>query len=131
MGGDGLAAQRRADVGGLPRSFLRPSLLLLLKERPGHGYDLVGRLKKLGVDDDSAAVYRALRSLEEMHAVSSHWHTSSAGPARHVYELTPTGEAQLHAALEAAVATYQAIQRYFSRYGVAAARPPGDTTATS
>ena len=102
--------------GALPKSFLHPCLLLLLKEKPGYGYDLVARLKKLGIDDDSASVYRALRSLEEQHAVSSHWHTSSNGPARHVYCLTPAGEEQLQTAAEAAVAMHHAIQRYFSRY---------------
>jgi DNA-binding PadR family transcriptional regulator len=51
--------------GGLPKSFLHPCLLSLVKEQPGYGYDLVTRLKALGIDDDSAAVYRALRTLEE------------------------------------------------------------------
>ena len=51
--------------GGLPKSFLQPCLLLLVKEQPGYGYDLVTRLKALGIDDDSAAVYRSLRTLEE------------------------------------------------------------------
>ena len=117
MGVDhGVSVRRCAGSGALPKNFLQPCLLLLLKEQPGYGYDLVARLKKLGVDDDSATVYRALRTLEERHAVSSHWNTSSTGPARHVYRLTPAGEDQLHAAFEAAVNTHQAIQRYFSRY---------------
>jgi DNA-binding PadR family transcriptional regulator len=108
-------------LGALPKSFLRTSLLLLLKEQPGYGYDLVNRLKKLGVEDDPATVYRALRTLEQNQAVSSHWHMSSAGPARHVYRLTPTGEHQLRAAFESAVETHRAIQRYFSRYAAAEA----------
>ena len=49
--------------GGLPKTFLHPCLLLLLKEEPGYGHDLVVRLKELGIEDDSAAVYRALRAL--------------------------------------------------------------------
>ena len=110
---------RRCALGALPKSFLRPSLLLLLKEQPGYGYDLVGRLRKLGVDDDTATVYRALRTLEQEQAVSSDWQTSSTGPARRVYLLAPAGEHQLQAAFEAAVDTRQAIQRYFSRYTAA------------
>ena len=81
--------------GGLPKSFLQPCLLLLLKEQPGYGYDLVTRLKALGIDDDSAAVYRSLRTLEEKGAVYSYWNTSSTGPARRMYRLTPAGEEQL------------------------------------
>ena len=122
----GVSAGRCASSGALPKNFLQPCLLLLLKEKPGYGYDLVARLKKLGVDDDSATVYRALRTLEERQAVSSHWNTSSAGPARHVYRLTPAGEDQLHAAFEAAVDMHRAIQRYFSRYAAAEGNPSGD-----
>ena len=124
MGVDHAVSVRRcAGSGALPKNFLHPCLLLLLKEQPGYGYDLVARLKKLGVDDDSATVYRALRTLEERHAVSSHWNTSSTGPARHVYRLTPAGEDQLDAAYEAAVDTHRAIQRYFSRYVAAEGTP--------
>src|SRR5207245_9440412 len=62
--------------GGLPKSFLQPCLLLLLKEHPGYRYDPVTRLKALGIDDDSAAVYRSLRTLEEKGSVYSYWNTS-------------------------------------------------------
>ena len=91
----------------LPKSFLHPCLL-----------------KKLGIDDDPASVYRGLRALEQQRAVSSHWHTSSNGPARHIYLLTPVGERQLHTAFEAAVDMYATIQRYFCRYAAAVPQPP-------
>ena len=117
---EGPFSGRCAASGALPKNFLHPCLLLLLKEQPGYGYDLVARLKKLGVDDDPATVYRALRTLEERNAVSSHWSTSTTGPARRVYRLTPAGEDQLRAAFEAAVDTHLAIQRYFGRYAAAA-----------
>jgi hypothetical protein len=46
----------------LPKhQFLQPWLLLLLKEQPGSGYELVGRLKDFGIDDERASVYRACR----------------------------------------------------------------------
>ena len=121
---DAVPAGQRSPVGALPKSFLHPCLLLLLKEQPGYGYDLVARLAKLGIDDDSAAVYRALRALEQQHAVSSYWHASSTGPARHMYRLTPVGDEQLNTAVEAATAMHRAIQRYFGRYAAAEARPP-------
>ena len=108
----------------LPKSFLHPCLLLLLQEEPGYGYDLVNRLKKLGIDDDSASVYRGLRALEQQQAVSSHWHTSSTGPARRIYLLTPVGEKQLHAAFKAAVDMHATIQRYFCRYAAALPQRP-------
>jgi PadR family transcriptional regulator, regulatory protein PadR len=111
--------------GGLPKSFLQPCLLLLLKEQPGYGYDLVTRLKALGIDDDSAAVYRSLRNLEERGAVYSYWNTSSAGPARRMYRLTPAGEEELQSAVEALAETHLAIERYLCRHALAQSRAHG------
>ena len=91
------SVERCAGFGTLPKGFLQPSLLLMLQEQPGYGYDLVIRLKALGIDDDSASVYRALRTLEENDAVSSYWYTSSTGPARHMYRITPAGRDRLQA----------------------------------
>jgi PadR family transcriptional regulator, regulatory protein PadR len=108
--------------GGLPKNFLQPCLLLLLKEEPGYGYDLVTRLKELGIDDDSASVYRALRGLEEKSAVSSYWHTSSTGPARRMYRLTPAGEEMLEASVEAFADTHRAIEKYLCRHTLALSR---------
>jgi poly-beta-hydroxybutyrate-responsive repressor len=108
--------------GGLPKSFLQPCLLLLVKEQPGYGYDLVTRLKALGIDDDSAAVYRSLRTLEEKGAVYSYWNTSSTGPARRMYRLTPAGEEQLQSAVEALAETHLAIERYLCRHALAQSR---------
>ncbi|HZQ76392.1 MAG TPA: helix-turn-helix transcriptional regulator [Acidimicrobiia bacterium] len=101
---------------------------MLLKEEPGYGYDLVTRLKALGIDDDSAAVYRSLRSLEERGAVYSYWNTSSTGPARRMYRLTPPGEEQLQAAVEAVAETHLAIERYLCRHALAQSKcaEPGD-----
>jgi poly-beta-hydroxybutyrate-responsive repressor len=121
---DDVSADARDGLASLPKSFLHPCLLLLLKEQPGYGYDLVTRLKKLGIDDDSALVYRALRALEEKHAVSSRWDRSSTGPARHVYCLTPVGEERLHSAADAAVEMHATIQEYFCRYTAAWSRLP-------
>lgn len=79
------------------RSLLRPFLLLLIHERPGHGYELMERLGALGVRDvEPGQVYRALRALEREHCLVSVWVTSPTGPARRRYELTPEGLASLH-----------------------------------
>ena len=107
----------------LPKSFLQPCLLLLIKEEPGYGYDLVTRLSDLGLDDDSAAVYRALRSLEQRGEVYSYWHTSSTGPARRMYGLTPAGDDALFASVHAVSQTHQAIERYLCRHALAQSRP--------
>ncbi|HEY3240672.1 MAG TPA: helix-turn-helix transcriptional regulator [Acidimicrobiia bacterium] len=107
----------------MPKSFLHACLLLLLKEEPGYGYDLVTRLRELGLDDDSAAVYRALRALEERGEVSSYWNTSSTGPARRMYRLTPAGDEALSVSVQGVAETHQAIERYLCRHALVQARP--------
>lgn len=111
-------------TGPLPKNFLQPCLLLLLKEEPGYGYDLVTRLRALGLDDDSAAVYRALRALEERGEVSSYWNTSSTGPARRMYRPTPAGDEALATAVQGVAETHQAIERLLCRHALIQARPP-------
>ncbi|WP_091644492.1 helix-turn-helix transcriptional regulator [Micromonospora pallida] len=78
------------------RGLLHPFLLLLIFERPGHGYDLIGRLEELGIPDvEPAYVYRVLRGLERDRSLISRWETTEPGPARRRYELTVKGRADL------------------------------------
>jgi poly-beta-hydroxybutyrate-responsive repressor len=80
--------------------FIVPCLLLLIKEKPGYGYELMERLGKFGFEEnlpDPAAVYRALKKLEENNFVVSHWDTDTSGPARKIYQITPEGDEFLHA----------------------------------
>ncbi len=81
-----------------PRNYLQGCLLLLIAETPAHGYDLVERLCELGLPDvDSAAVYRALRTLDDDGLLESWWEGSGSGPARRRYRLSPAGAATLEA----------------------------------
>lgn len=86
----------RSDIdepqGALPRSFLRPCLLLLLKEGAAHGYDLLERLAEFSFRVDPGGLYRTLRSMEGEGLVVSWWETPVAGPARRTYSLTTEGE---------------------------------------
>jgi DNA-binding PadR family transcriptional regulator len=79
-----------------PRNFILPALLLLMSERPGYGYELVPRLQELGLDHvDRPAVYRALSQLERDGLVLPSSENPTAGQARRVYRITPTGERTL------------------------------------
>src|SRR5437764_479669 len=42
----------------VPRSFLRPCVLLLLREQPAHGYELLERLQAFGFDGSHPAGQR-------------------------------------------------------------------------
>jgi poly-beta-hydroxybutyrate-responsive repressor len=78
--------------------FVVPSLLLLLKGKPGYGYELMQRLGELGLFDgpaDPAAVYRTLRKLESNKLVLSVWDTKNKGPARRCYRITAAGQRSL------------------------------------
>jgi DNA-binding PadR family transcriptional regulator len=74
---------------------VEPSLLLLLRERPLHGYELLERLPELGVEGrvDIGNLYRLLRALEEEGLVSSEWSADLPGPATRTYELDRWAEA--------------------------------------
>ena len=102
----------------LPKNFLRPCLLLLLREQPAHGYELLERLRPLGLPgDDPGGLYRALRALEREGLVQSAWEPSSEGPQRRRYELTRAGHEQLHRLAKTLAATRETLDRFLSRYG--------------
>src|SRR5919197_152482 len=102
----------------LAKSFLRPCLLLLLREQPAHGYDLLERLRALGFTrDDPGGVYRALRALERDGLVGSSWEPSSYGPDRRIYQLTRAGMEELHHRAKSLVAAREALDVFLSRYG--------------
>ena len=115
----------------LPRNFLRPSILLLLREQSAHGYDLLERLRALGFRrDDPGRLYRALRALEDEGFVHSAWEGSEAGPDRRVYELTRAGMEELHRQARSLAESENAIAAFLSRYAeFVALDPPGPTRA--
>lgn len=101
-----------------PRRFLRPCLLLLLREQPGHGYDLLERLQALRLrGDDPGGLYRALRALERDGLVQSGWEKSENGPDRRIYQLTRAGMEELHRHATALADTRETLDIFLSRYG--------------
>lgn len=78
-----------------PRRLLVPSLLLLLAEKPSHGYAILNRLADMNVispDTPMAIVYRSLKHMEmEGLTVSEHAEGTGRGPAKKVYSLTDEG----------------------------------------
>lgn len=104
-------------LGGLPRNFLRPCLLLLLGEGRAHGYDLLEQLADLGVErSDPGGLYRTLRAMEREQLVRSWWEDSRNGPARRVYELTDEGREWLHAWAGSLREVHRILGRYLGRY---------------
>jgi PadR family transcriptional regulator PadR len=102
---------------GLPKDFLRPCLLLLLREGEAHGYELADRLGTFGFDhSDPGALYRALRRLDEDGFVFSTWAHSDSGPRKRVYALTERGVDELdHRATDLAEGERR-IDAFLDRY---------------
>ena len=74
--------------------FAEPALLLLLRQRPMHGYELIDRLPEVagaGARVDVGNLYRLLRALEDEGMVTSEWSADLPGPAKRTYELTEAG----------------------------------------
>jgi PadR family transcriptional regulator PadR len=97
--------------------FRRSCLLLVLREGPTHGYELVETLNAFGFGgSDPGALYRALRKLEGEGMVESGWERSDTGPQKRVYTLTDAGVAELdHQATELAEAERR-IDEFLARY---------------
>jgi poly-beta-hydroxybutyrate-responsive repressor len=109
----------------LPKNFLRPCLLMLLREHPAHGYDLLERLRPMGFNrDDPGRLYRALRTLEGDGLVRSVWEKSTSGPDRRMYELTRAGMECLDESVESLKVTYEILGVFLVRYTEFAAHKP-------
>jgi PadR family transcriptional regulator PadR len=99
--------------------FVEPSLLLLLRERPMHGYELLERLPEVAGEEvrvDVGNVYRILRSLEEEEIVRSEWSADLPGPAKRTYELTEAGRRLLDRWAEALQEAQDVITGFLRRY---------------
>ena len=95
--------QGRFDVRARVERLGEAALLLLLAERPTHGYELLDALPALVGSErvDVGNLYRVLRSLEDEGLVRSEWSAELPGPAKRTYWLTDEGRAVLAAWLDA------------------------------
>jgi len=98
--------------------FTEPALLLLLRERPAHGYDLIERLPALTGEQrvEMGNLYRLLRALEDEGLVSSEWDAGSPGPARRRYALTDAGARLLDQWAEALRRSQDRTATFLERY---------------
>jgi poly-beta-hydroxybutyrate-responsive repressor len=99
--------------------FVEPALLLLLRERPHHGYELIERLPELVGEQtriDVGNLYRLLRALEAEGVVTSEWSAHLPGPAKRTYELTPEGRRLLDRWADALRAAQGVVQAFLDRY---------------
>ncbi len=114
MGGEHGPHGRGGPGGARQRNHLVPTLLVLLRKGPQHGYALLGKLEETlphsGAMPDVSSVYRTLADLAEEGAVTSHWEAGEGG-GRRVYELTPLGDEMLEAWLAQLETQYERLGR--------------------
>ncbi len=80
----------------LLKGVLSMALLRLLAERESYGYELVGRLRELGLKQiQEGSVYPALSRLEREGSITSKLVASISGPARKYYRPTAAGYVSL------------------------------------
>ena len=98
--------------------FGEPALLLLLSERPAHGYDLLEQLPELTGERriDMGNLYRVLRALEEDGIVRSEWRDDAPGPSKRIYELTDEGRRLLGGWADALRTNQELVSSFLDRY---------------
>jgi len=98
--------------------FSEPALLLLLRERATHGYELLEALPALTGEArvDMGNLYRVLRALEEDGIVRSEWRDDAPGPSKRIYELTEEGRRVLDGWADALRANQQLVSSFLDRY---------------
>jgi PadR family transcriptional regulator, regulatory protein PadR len=106
------------DVRARVERFAEPAVLMLLRERPVHGYELLEQLPELtGERVDMGNLYRFLRVLEAEGIVRSEWDDEAPGPSKRVYELTDEGRALLDEWAGALRDAQTRTDAFLTRYG--------------
>jgi poly-beta-hydroxybutyrate-responsive repressor len=98
--------------------FTEPAVLLVLRDSPGHGYELLMELQTLMPNEriDMGNLYRILRSLEREGLVTSAWDEEAPGPAKRVYVITQSGLRVLAQWVDAFKKVEQQIAAFSKRY---------------
>ena len=106
------------DVRARVERFAEPAVLLLLRERSVHGYELLEQLPDLtGERVDMGNLYRFLRLLESEGIVRSQWDDQAPGPSKRVYELTDEGRTLLDQWASALRDSLARTESFLTRYG--------------
>ncbi|MCE9621787.1 MAG: PadR family transcriptional regulator [Actinomycetia bacterium] len=100
----------------LLKGVLSLLLLRLLADRESYGYEVVQRLRDLGLSDISeGSVYPALARLEREGRVRARLVSSNSGPARKYYRPTTAGEAALAEGIESWLALNTVVNSVLTR----------------
>ena len=105
-----------------PKNWLTSVALVLLREEPSHGYELMEHLEKFGFEQiNPGTLYRTLRQMEKDRLCTSEWNTNSGGdnggsPARRTYSVTDAGEEYLAAWAEGCKSYQNIVDSFYRAY---------------
>jgi len=99
--------------------FLIPALLLILSEKPSHGYELTEKYTDFGFTEagsDPGAVYRTLNLLGSDGFIKSKWKTDEPGPAKKIYSITDEGSELLSSWAKEIKERKKTLEFFLKRY---------------
>jgi len=98
--------------------MIQPTLLLLIYQKPSHGYELIQNFNALDPAGtvEPGTIYRNLRRMENDGLVLSTWETSESGPARRQYKITALGIESLREAAAGLEHQRAQIQEFLQLY---------------
>ena len=112
-----LAADHPNKIEVRPRNWLAPVALVMMREEPSHGYELMDRLDEFGFEQtNSGTLYRTLRQMEKEGLCKSDWETPEGGPARRTYSVTEAGEEYLDAWAEGCKRYHNVMDCFYRAY---------------
>ncbi|WP_432510897.1 PadR family transcriptional regulator [Kineococcus sp. SYSU DK001] len=92
---EGGAADRRTQ---LIRGVLDMCLLAMLRQQPGHAYELSHRLQQAGLGETSyGTIYPLITRLRRLGLLDERSQPSDAGPPRKIFSVSPRGQDALAA----------------------------------
>ncbi|MGC9384074.1 MAG: PadR family transcriptional regulator [Kosmotogaceae bacterium] len=105
---------------GIARIWRAAFILLLLAEKPSHGYELASRLEEFDLGSSSigqmGGLYRILTELEAEELVVAKWDTSEPGPAKKEYRITSKGRTFLSRIADDFKNTKKILDRFIDRH---------------
>ena len=97
--------------------FMEICLLVLLYNKPSHGYSLAEKLGEYGfLNLNVSTLYRTLRKMEKDTWVNSTWEQSGKGPKRRVYVITKTGKQELNVLIKVLELRKSRIEKILNQY---------------
>lgn len=82
----------------LPKGDIPTLILAILSEASRHGYSIAREVERISENAlllREGSLYPALRVLEQDGLIEGNWEIQTSGPARKVYSITETGQAEL------------------------------------